>query len=285
MTRLALFVGGLALAAPGLAFAQNREHMQIFADLRMLQEQVLRVQLSVNTLAGQLKATQDALDAQAADTRKGFADQGVAIGSVSAGLRTLGETEKDNAIRIAQLGQELKSIRDALGLQQTALGQILDLLQTKPVPDPGAPGDPEAPAKPAPPVGGSLPPSPSTYFNLAWSAYASNQFEEAIRIYEDALKRFPDAVEAPGARMNIGEAYLQLNRPKEALEAFKAVIALHKDAPEVPDAYYRQGMCYERLTQKADAVVSYQAVRTRYPDSAAASLATQALRRMGVIKN
>jgi len=253
-----------------------------------LQEQIQRLQLALNQLAEQLKATQQALATQAGETKKGFADQSVAVGAVSSALGTVREAERDTAIRVAQLNQEMKAIRDGLGMQQTMLGQILDLLQPKPVTtDPSNPTDPTTPRPPPPPPptgGGSLPASPSSYYNLAWSAYAGNQFEEAIRIYEDALKRFPDAVEAASARMNLGEAYLHLDKPKEALEAFKAVPSRHADSEEVPNAYYKQGMCYERLNQRADAEKSYQLVRTRYPDSPAASLATQRLKSMGVIK-
>jgi TolA-binding protein len=287
MKRIAPIVLGAALAAPASLFAQTREHTQMYADLRMLQEQVQRLQLALNLLAEQLKTTQQALAAQAADTTKGFADQQVAVGAVSSALGTVREAERDTAIRVAQLNQEMKAIREGLGMQQTMLSQILDLLQPKPLPDPLTAADPNAPRPPppTPPSGGAtLPPSPSSYYNLAWSAYAGNQFEEAIRIYDDALKQFPDAVEAPSARMNLGEAYLHLDKPKEALEAFRAVPKLHPDSDEVPNAYYKQGMCYERLTQRADAEKSYQLVRTRYPDSPAAALATQRLKSMGVIK-
>jgi tol-pal system protein YbgF len=287
MKRIAPVVLGVVLAAPAVVFAQNREHTQIYADLRMLQEQVQRLQLALNQLAEQLKVTQQALATQAAETKKGFADQTVAVGAISSAVGTVREAERDTAIRVAQLNQEMKAIRDGLGMQQTMLSQILDLLQPKPTADPAAGTDPGAPRPPPPPPpagGASLPASPSSYYNLAWSAYTASQFEEAIRIYEDALKRFPDAVEAPSARLNLGEAYLHTDKPKEALEAFKALVARHPDSDEVPSAHYKQGMCYERLNQRADAEKSYQLVRTRYPDSPAASLATQRLKSMGVIK-
>jgi TolA-binding protein len=285
MTRIAPVVLVVVLTAPAAALAQNREHTQIYADLRMLQEQIQRLQATVNQLAEQVKVTQQSLASQTAETKKGFADQGVAIGGVSSSLGTVREAERDTAIRVAQLNQEMKAIRDGLGMQQTMLGQILDLLQPKPVTtDPSDPATPRPPPPPPSSTGGSLPASPSSYYNLAWSAYAGNQFEEAIRIYEDALKKFPDAVEAASARMNLGEAYLHLDKPKEALEVFRAVPARHADSEEVPNAHYKQGMCYERLNQRADAEKSYQLVRTRYPESPAASLATQRLKSMGVIK-
>ena len=285
MKRIAIVLGVVLTATPASVLAQNREHTQIYADLRMLQEQIQRLQLAMNQLAEQLKAAQQALASQAGETKKGFADQTVAVGAVSSALGTVREAERDTAIRVAQLNQEMKAIRDGLGMQQTMLGQILDLLQPKPVmTDPADPAAPRPPPPPPPSGGTSLPASPSSYYNLAWSAYAGNQFEEAIRIYEDALKRFPDAVEAASARMNLGEAYLHLDKPKEALEAFKSVPARHPDSEEVPNAHYKQGSCYERLNQRADAEKSYQLVRTRYPDSPAASLATQRLKSMGVIK-
>ena len=44
------------LALPASALGQNREHQQMFADLRMLQEQVQQLRLAINTLADTVKA-------------------------------------------------------------------------------------------------------------------------------------------------------------------------------------------------------------------------------------
>ena len=63
--------------------AANREHEQMMADIRMLQEQNQRLQLALAALNEALKAVNAKLDDQAAATRKGFADQKLLIDGVT----------------------------------------------------------------------------------------------------------------------------------------------------------------------------------------------------------
>ena len=66
--RFVTFAVALGVAAP--AAAQNREHQQMFADLRMLQEQVQQLRLTVNTLAEAVKTIATKQDEQANAVRK-----------------------------------------------------------------------------------------------------------------------------------------------------------------------------------------------------------------------
>jgi len=273
-------VGCLAMATPALA--QNREHMQMFGDLRMLQEQLARVQQAINLLAEQLKSTNARVDAQGNETRKGFADQKVAIDAIAGTVRVLTEKESESSVRVAQFATELKSIRDGLVMQQTMLNEILNLLQ--PAPLPGVAGDPAAAAAGGtvpPRPGGTVPPSPAAYYNQIFGYYASNQFDFAIEAAEAALKQFPDAPQAPRAQMTIGDSYLALGKNREALAAFTALISKYPSSEEVPEAYYRQGLAYQALGQKEQARKSYNKVITDYPNSLVATLAATALKKMG----
>ena len=65
---------GLALAAVPAA-AQNREHQQQAAELRILQEQQQQLSLGLAQIAEALKALNARLDEVTASNRKGFADQ------------------------------------------------------------------------------------------------------------------------------------------------------------------------------------------------------------------
>src|SRR6185436_15674309 len=102
---------------------------QLLLELRALQEQVQKMQLTINQLAEKLKNTESRLDTQANDTRKGFADQKLLIDSISTSLRTLNERENESSVRIAQFSQELRAIREGLASQQSTLGEIADLLR------------------------------------------------------------------------------------------------------------------------------------------------------------
>jgi TolA-binding protein len=283
-TLAAITLAGCLLGSPMPAAAQSRVEQQLLLEMRALQEQVQRLQASLNVLADQVRQSTAKVEAQGQDTLKSFANQGLAIAEIAAGLRALNERENDSSVRVAQLSQEMKAIREGLSLQQTLLNEILTLLH--PLAG-GAVDDPTAPVTSPPPTrpGVTLPPSPTAYYNAAFGYFFNNQFDFAIEALAEALKRFPDAPEAARAQLFIGEAYFQMGaHNREALDAFAAVIKNYKDPEVVPDAYYKQGLVNEQLGQKEAACKSYEDVRALFKDSSAAILATQALRRLGCIK-
>src|SRR6478735_2211195 len=84
-TRSIIFLVAMtALALP--ASAQSRDQQQIFADLRILQEQVQQLRVAVNALAEQTKATNTRIDAQAEAARKNYADELQLVRELSASV-------------------------------------------------------------------------------------------------------------------------------------------------------------------------------------------------------
>ena len=76
-----VLVAGLVMAA-GPASAANKEHQQLMADIRMLQEQAQQLQNLLGTLNDTIKAVNARLDDQANASRKAFADQKVIIDTI-----------------------------------------------------------------------------------------------------------------------------------------------------------------------------------------------------------
>src|SRR5690606_1024965 len=110
----ALSIVVLLAAVPGPAAAANREHQQMMADLRMLQEQSQQLQLMLTSLADALRALNGRLDDQTTTTRKAFADQKLLIDNVTSDLRVVREKLDDTGVRVNGLQQEMQSMRDAL---------------------------------------------------------------------------------------------------------------------------------------------------------------------------
>ena len=284
-----------AMGLPAPVAAQNRAETQLLLELRTLQEQVQKMQLTVNQLAEKLKSTDARLDAQTNDTRKGFADQKVLIDSISAGLRTLNVRENEGAVRIAQFSQELRAIREGLANQQSTLGEIANLLQPLSAAAfaAAAAASTTDPAAAMPPAGGSsaseaplskppvIPPNPTAYYNTAFGYYYATQWELAVTALTAAIQKFPDYPDAARAQYYIGESYFQWGKHlQEALAAYTAVVTNYKDPEIVSDALYKQGLTYEQLGQKDAAIKSLQQVIKLYKGSNAEILATQALRRL-----
>src|SRR5262252_11009688 len=97
-----LLVGAIVLAAAP-ARAANKEHQQLMADLRILQEQSQQLQNMLGTLSDAIKAVNTRLDQQAETTRKAFADQKLVIDNLTNDVRVIREKLDDNNVRIGSL--------------------------------------------------------------------------------------------------------------------------------------------------------------------------------------
>jgi len=76
------------LVAAGPAAAANKEHQQLMADLRMLQEQSQLLQNLLGALNESLKAVNTRLDQQTEATRKALADQKLIVDNLSNDVTT-----------------------------------------------------------------------------------------------------------------------------------------------------------------------------------------------------
>jgi TolA-binding protein len=202
-----LFASVLLAAAP--ASAANKEHQQLMADIRMLQEQAQLLQNLLGTLNESLKAVNTRLDEQANANRKAFADQKLIIDQLSGDTRVLREKLDDNNVRIGSLSQEVEALRQAL--QQ--LGSRATI--TTPDADAAAGGTPSPTGVPTP-TGGTTPPgapfvavSPTKVQEAAMADYGSGQWDLAIEGFQAYIRNFPKSDWADNAQVYICNSYLQ----------------------------------------------------------------------------
>lgn len=290
LTTGALLVG---LAAP--AHAANREHQQLMADIRMLQEQSQQLQLVLASLGDTLKALNAKLDDQSTASRKQFADQKLLIDNLSSDLRVVRERVDENNTRVGTLGQELTSLRDAVNtlpsqLQPPAPAMVPGPDGTMvPAPPPSGqvgsptaqtggtttrPAQTAAPATPTGPAGGL---SPQRMFDTAQADYAAGQWPLAISGFEQFIRSFPTSDRADDAQFYIGESYQLDGKFKEAVTAYEKVIADYPSGDRVPQALYKRGVALSLLGENDRARESFQQVIRNYPQSEVAVLAKQVL--------
>jgi TolA-binding protein len=234
------------LAVAGPATAANKEHQQLMADLRMLQEQTQLLQNVLNQVTDALKAVNTRLDQQAETTRKAFADQKLVIDNLTNDVRIIREKLDDNNVRIGSLTQEVDSLRQSL--QQAPRPS-----PTTTEPDaggvPAAGGAQTAPPPPLPPVGVS----PQKLFESAQSDYYAGQYELAIAGWTDFIKTFPKAEQAPDAQVGICNSYLTDGKYQKAVEACDVAIRTYPGTPKIAEAYYRKGLALQNLRDLAGA--------------------------------
>jgi TolA-binding protein len=242
-----LLAAAIVLAAAP-ARAANKEHQQLMADLRILQEQSQQLQNLLGTLNDAIKAVNTRLDQQAETTRKAFADQKLVIDNLTNDVRVIREKLDDNNVRIGSLTQEVDSLRQSL---QQAVSRPSPTAE----PDGGAAGGAAtstggtgpAPA-PVPPVGVS----PKQLFESAQSDYYAGSYELAISGFTDYIKSFPKSDQADDAQVLICNAYLTDGKYDKAVEACDVAIRTYPNGDRIAEAYYRKGVALQAL-KDADA--------------------------------
>ena len=269
----------LALLVARPASAANKEHQQLMADLRVLQEQTQLLQNIINTLAEALKAVSARLDQQAETSRKSLADEKLLIDALTKDLNIVREKVDDNNVRVGSLSQEVDALRQ---LVQQALSRTPGQASDLPAPGGGTPAPPPT-AGTTPPTT-SAPPrlagaSPTKTYDQAYGDYAAGLWDLAIDGFEAFLKDFPTATQADDAQFYIGRAYLQDAKYDKAVDAFDKVIRNYPASNNVPSSYFLKGVALRSLKQMDAAREAWDTVMKKYPDTAAASQAKQALGR------
>ena len=268
---LALAYVGLSPAAPAAA---DREHQQIMADLRMLQEQTQQLQALMNDLGEALKAVNSRIEDQTSLERKAFADGKVQMDTMSGDIRVVREKVDETNVRLGTITQELESIRQA-------------------IPEPGAippaPVSTDASALPgvaptgAPPSAAVTPPvanpgvQPQRLFEGAWGDYTAGNYSLAVEGFGMYLRSFPKSTRAHEAQLYIAEALAWEKKDMDAVVAYDRVIANYPGSGSVPMAYYKRGRALERLGETARARESYEALLKQFPDAPETSLGKQRL--------
>jgi tol-pal system protein YbgF len=255
--------------------AANREHQQMMAELRMMQEQNQQLQVMLAQLTDALKTVTSRLDDQGNVTRKAFADAKLLVDNVAGDVRILREKVDDTNVRISSLSQEVEALRLAIP-RMTAPAAPVDPTTGAPVPqDPSDPAAPPGGTPAAPPPFTGL--SPQRLYDSAYSDYTAGQWSLAIQGFETYIKTFPRSEMADDAQYYIGEAYFNDGRVVEAVAAFDQVISAHPKGDVVPAAWYKKGLALERLGRKAEARTAFETIVRDFPDSVAARMAKQRL--------
>jgi tol-pal system protein YbgF len=270
--RAAASVIALALLVAQPAAARDKEHLQLAADLRILQEQSQQLQNLLGQLSEALKAVNQRLDDQSKSNVKAFADQKLIIDTVSKDLAIVREKLDDTNTRVGSVAQEVDAMRQAL--QQFAAARPSTAADPGDAAVPGAaPGDAAAGASPAVAIGVS----PQRLFDGAKADYAAGLWDLAINGFRDYIRTFPRSDMADDAQVLIGNAYLQDGKQDKAIDAYDVAIRTYPNGNAIPEAYYKKGVAHRSLKQVDQARQAFEYVIRTYPLSAEAGLARQRL--------
>ncbi len=279
------------LLVPTTGLAQNREHLQMAADLRILQEHVSRLQLTVNRLEAELEATNQRLSDATNASVKGFADQQLLINQLTSTLTSVRERIDDNSVRVSQLGQEFVAVREGVRLLTDRINTLISVLQptlpeseesaalTPPPSEEGAapPADVTSPLDPV-----ILPQSAAAVFQAAQGDYLSGRYDSAIEGFREVVANYPQSTNAASAQFQIAQSYNLKKDCRSAVPEYRRFIEDYPDAEDREEGLYMLGWCYNDIGQRNEARQIYERLTEEYPDSTWAIMARQRLEAMGV---
>ncbi len=261
----------LALSASPAAAAANKEHLQLMAEIRMLQEQNQQLQALLGTLQDTLKIVTTKIDEQSAAQRKSMADQMLAVNNIGDNVRVLREKTDETNVRISTVSQELETLRQTIASQPSASAV------------PAAPADPNAPVtgQPAPSAPPPVGVSAQRMYQASYDDYSAGRYDLAIQGFQGFIQAFPRLPNAADAQYNIGMSYFNQSKWADARDAFQRTISDYpQNTDRVPEAFYKLGSTFERLNQIDNAKRAYETLIQRFPTAFSATQAKQALDRL-----
>jgi TolA-binding protein len=276
---LALLFLALSMQAQPALAAASKEHLQLMAEIRMLQEQQQQLQGLLGALQDTLKTVATKIDDQSGAVRKAMADQTLATSNIGDNVRILREKTDETNVRISTMSQEVETLRQAIASQPASPGAVPPTGVT----DPSAPATGAAPA-PAPAGPPTSPPagmSPQRMYETSYDDYTAGRLDLAIQGMQGFIQAFPKTPQAAAAQFTIGMSYYSQNKWAEARDAFQKVITDYPQAQgtTVPDSYYKLGQTFERLNQIDAAKKMYEAAVQKFPGLPSV-LSSQALQRL-----
>ena len=121
-------------------------------------------------------------------------------------------------------------------------------------------------------------------YNQGMTAVIQKNHSQAILVFKNFTRRFPDNLDSDNAFYWIGRSYFELNEWKKAEESFRKVLTRYEHRPtsqgyKTPDSIYMLGKLQLQQNLEQRAVYYFEEVIKRFPGSAAARNAERDLGR------
>jgi tol-pal system protein YbgF len=117
-------------------------------------------------------------------------------------------------------------------------------------------------------------------YQAAFELVKEQRYEPATLAFQQFLLTFPDSDLAANAQYWLAESYYVTQKFNDALKSFQLVIDDYPRSSKVADALLKMGYCNYELKRWDAAKVPLVRVQADFPDTTAARLAAQRLKRM-----
>jgi tol-pal system protein YbgF len=185
---------------------------------------------------------------------------------ISHGLQDAEKRQKDFYVDLDTRVRHLESAEEAAREAAAAAAAA-------PPPAPAA----IVPAAPVVPVDPSDPAPENRAFENAYGLFKSGNNVEAVKAFQDFIKKYPDSVHVPNANYWRGNAQFALKNYKAALSSYQELLKISPASPKAPEVMLGIANCQRSLKQTASAKKTLKQLITQYPDSESAAKAKKLL--------
>lgn len=114
-------------------------------------------------------------------------------------------------------------------------------------------------------------------YEAAYGLFKGANYENAVKAFQEFLKKYPDSVHVPNASYWLGDAQFVLQDYQGALDTYQSLLKVAPGYPKAPDVMYNIAGCQQELKQDAAVRKTLKQLITKYPSSEAAAKAKKLL--------
>lgn len=276
-----LSIAAIMLGTSTPSFAASKEIIQLQTQVQSLQDQVARLQQSVDMNMGVMKN----LIEQSADSVNKMNATVTDLQNKMQGLTA------DNSGKIDQLSSQVQSLHDSVDELKSRLAKVSKQLddmqqggQNLPAGQPGMTTAPSGtPAAPGP--GGdtsSAAPPPDVLYNNALRDYNSGKYDLSSQEFAQYLQAYSNTDLAGNAQFYLADIEYRQGNFEAAVKDYDKVLEQYPGGNKAAAAQLKKGYALLELGQRDAGVRELNSLIARYPRSIEASQARDRLHRLGV---
>ncbi len=122
--------------------------------------------------------------------------------------------------------------------------------------------------------------SETELYDSARKAFEKNKFEDALDLFQELIKTYPESKNADNAQFWIGEIYYRNKMYKESIIEYQKVIENYSKGNKVKDSMLKQGYAFLKLGDKKNARTLFKLLIKKYPKSSQAKIAKKNLKKI-----
>jgi tol-pal system protein YbgF len=114
-------------------------------------------------------------------------------------------------------------------------------------------------------------------FEAGYGLFKAGSYANAVKAFQDFVKKFPDSVRVSNANYWLGNAQLAMKDYKNALDTYQGYLRDFPEAPESADVMYGIARCQQGLKRPIAARKTLKKLVAKYPASEASAKAKKLL--------